>query len=106
MNEPERDPLEQLLVERPMTDDGFTDRVMSRLPPRRPPLPRVLVLGGAATLGTVLAALSPGATRIAAMVSEVLSSRAALTTHTTTAIVLAAIAVVLVGTGAQIATNE
>lgn len=106
MTEHDRDPLDQLLLERPMSDDGFTDRVMTRLPARRRPLPRALVLGGAATLGTLLAVLSPGTRRIAAMVHEVLASPGAITSHMTTAIVLAAIAIVLVGTGAQIATNE
>ena len=92
-----------------MSDDGFTDRVMSRLPARtyaRRSLPRALILGGAATLGTLLAVMSPAARRIAAMVGEVLASRDTLTAHTTTVIVLGAIAVVLVGTGAQIATSE
>jgi hypothetical protein len=102
MTKHDPDSLDRLLAERPMSDDGFTDRVMTRLPPRRRPVPRALVLGGAAMLGTLIAALSPGSRRIAAMMQEVLASREALTTHTTTVLVLAAI----VGAGAQIATPD
>ncbi len=55
---PEDDPVEQMLSESPpyLDDAGFTERVMSALPPQRSPLltrPRVLVSAAVAAVGAL-----------------------------------------------------
>ncbi len=59
------DPVDELLARRHLDDGGFTDRVMSGLPPPRPWLRALpLVLGGLAA-ASVAAWVLPGALEVA-----------------------------------------
>lgn len=88
----------------PPDDDGFTDRVLERLPPQRRPVPRALVIGLAAMLGTILTTLL-ASEQIGRMLGEVTTAKPSLALLPT-ALVLASIIAVLVGSSVQVASQE
>lgn len=98
--------LVRLLATRPADDDGFTERVMCRLPPARRPAPRALVVALAAAAGTLATALSPAWRWLGAACESVASAHDAATIAAPTTIVLVAIVVTLVGSSLQVASQE
>lgn len=84
---------------------GKIDRAqIRRLPPQRRPVPRALVIGLAATLGTILTALL-ASEQIGRMLREVTTAKPSLALLPT-ALVLASIIAVLVGSSVQAASQD
>lgn len=101
----EDDDLERMLkAPMPLDDEGFTGRVLERLPPQRRPVPRALIIGLAATLGTVVTTLF-ARSEIATMLQALTSSKPSLAI-VPTALVALAILVVLVGSSVQVASQD
>lgn len=86
------DLLDQGKTAMPLDDDGFTDRVLAKLPPKKREAPRSLVLLIAAGLGSGVAVVS--SPHVAALCRSAMQSWFA-------ALVLLCIVAVLVGAGAQ-----
>lgn len=104
-DESQRDPLERMLATpRPLEDDGFTDRVMAQLPPKRRRAPRALILLSAAGLGTLVTSLSPARAYVAGLIHQVVAGKLTAAAIAPAGLMLC-IVVVLAASVAQVASD-